>query len=336
MKTFMTAGAALLMSTTIAAAGGLDRSGQGIGIIFEEGDYAELSFGLVQPSVTSTVGPFTGAGTVAQNYTQIGMGFRTQINDQVALGLIIDQPFGASTEYPGGVPLAYVSSLGITALGQYQFNENFSAHGGIRVANVSGEIDLGTFANTYSSGSDVGFVVGGAYERPDIALRVAVTYSSAMTAELDGEAVASTLTAEMPQSVNLDFQSGVAADTLVFGSIRWANWSAITLTDSLAGPLYAPTEDSLSYNLGVGRRFSDNFAGSVSVGYEEAQGGTASALAPTDGYLSVQLGGAYTFDDGTEVSGGVRYISVGDATASTGVFNDNSALALGLKIGYSF
>jgi hypothetical protein len=37
MKTYKTAGAALLLTTTIATAGGIDRSGQFMGVIFEEG-----------------------------------------------------------------------------------------------------------------------------------------------------------------------------------------------------------------------------------------------------------------------------------------------------------
>ena len=28
----------------------------------------------------------------------------------------------------------------------------------------------------------------------------------------------------MPQSVNLDFQTGIAPDTLVYGLVRWVNW----------------------------------------------------------------------------------------------------------------
>ena len=45
MKKIFTIGAILLLTTTAATAGGLDRSGQGIGIIFEEGNAVELSFG---------------------------------------------------------------------------------------------------------------------------------------------------------------------------------------------------------------------------------------------------------------------------------------------------
>ena len=52
MKNLITAASILTLSATGALAGGLDRSGQGIGIIFEEGGFVELSYGNVSPSVT--------------------------------------------------------------------------------------------------------------------------------------------------------------------------------------------------------------------------------------------------------------------------------------------
>ena len=45
MKQALTVGAALLLTTSMAQAAGLDRSGQGIGVIFEDGNTVELSFG---------------------------------------------------------------------------------------------------------------------------------------------------------------------------------------------------------------------------------------------------------------------------------------------------
>jgi long-chain fatty acid transport protein len=45
MRNFLTVGAALMLTTTAATAGGMDRSGQSIGAIFEDGKYVELSYG---------------------------------------------------------------------------------------------------------------------------------------------------------------------------------------------------------------------------------------------------------------------------------------------------
>lgn len=339
-----------MLTTTAATAGGIDRSGQSVGAIYEDGRYVELSYGMVTPSVSGT---FThplagelGSGSVAPSYSSVGLAFKTDINDKVSLALIIDQPFGADVDYDtAGYPLtgtaAQVKTVAITAVGRYKFNENLSVHFGPRYLTASGDYTavvngVPQYASTYSSGNGAGYVAGMAYERKDIAMRVALTYSSAIDLELDG--TVGDLTATMPQSVNLEFQSGVAADTLVFGSVRWAEWSEGHITDTLAGELVSWDDDVMTYTLGVGRKFSDSFSGALSVGYEKALGGASSNLSPTDGYTSVSLGGTYTMGNGVELTGGVRYIMAGDATTETigASFEDNSAVAVGLKIAYTY
>ncbi len=359
MKTYMTAGAALLMTTTIAAAGGLDRSGQGITAIFEDGDYAELSFGSVTPSVSGTMNPLLGgapSGNIAPSYTQLGLAYKAQVNDQLSLGIIFDQPFGADVNYntAGYVlngALASVESSGLTALARYEVNPTFSVHGGLRyvsangVYQVPGVPDLDgpgpasatpAYASTYSAGTGTGFVAGAAYERDDIALRVALTYSSEIElSTLDG--TAGDLNTTLPESFNLDFQTGIAADTLLFGSIRHVGWNGFSLDDSLAGSILSYDADVTTYNIGVGRRLSDNLAASFSIGYEASTGEVTGNLGPTDGFISYQIGAAYTMDNGVEISGGVRYVDVGDAVTTIGSsFSDNSAVGVGLKVGYTF
>lgn len=357
MKTFLTAGAALLVTTSLATAGGLDRSGQGIGVIFEDGNYAELSYGSVTPSLTgvgiSTVGvPGTPTGNIAPSYSQIGMGLKMQVSDQLSFALIYDQPFGADVNYDTGSSYvltttnAQVESDGVTALVRYAINPSISVHGGLRYVQANGVYDVaalpafagGTpaYASTYSKGSGTGYVVGGAYERDDIALRVALTYSSEVELELDGSL--GDLSTTLPESVNLDFQTGIAADTLLFGSIRYVAWDGFSLDDTVAGSILSYDDDVITYNIGVGRRFSDAFSASFSIGYEASTGDPTGNLGPTDGYISYQIGGAYTLDSGVEISGGVRYVNIGDATTTGigGVFNDNDAIAVGLKVGYTF
>lgn len=357
MKNILTVGAALMLTTTAATAGGLDRSGQGIGAIFEDGTYVELSYGMVMPNVTGTFAGALDSGNIAPNYGSVGFAFKKDITDKVSLALIVDQPFGANVAYDTpGYPLsgttATVATTSITAVGRYKFNENLSVHFGPRYLRASGDYTLvlgGTprYTSNYANDTGTGYVAGVAYERKDIALRVGLTYSSAIDLELDGDGAGGLgdLAATMPQSVNLDFQSGVAADTLVFGSIRWAEWSEAVIKDAVFGPLVTYDEDVMTYTLGVGRKFSDSFSGAVSIGYEKAQGGIASNLAPTDGYTSLSVGGTYTMGNGIELTGGVRYIMPGDAdtfvpVSATAVlpaaFGDNSAIAIGLKVAYTY
>lgn len=342
MKLTLTSVAVLAMTTATAHAGGLDRSGQPVSALFEPGGYAELSYGFAMPSIDGVFMGVVPSGSVAPSYGSLGMAIKTDVNDRFSAALIVDQPFGAAVEYTtAGYPLngssAHVDTMGITALGRFKISEAFSVYAGPRIVSASGDYttNLGPYSSTYSSGSDLGYVVGAAFEKPEIALRVALSYSSATTFALDG--TVGDLNAEMPQSINLDVQSGIAANTLLFGSVRWADWDAASIVDTLAGPLVDYDQDSYTYTIGVGRKFSESFSGSVSLGYEAAQGGEASNLSPTDGYVSVGIGGKYTKGN-MEISAGVRYVALGDATTELlfSEFSDNAAIGAGVKVAFRF
>jgi long-subunit fatty acid transport protein len=281
------------------------------------------------------------SGDIAPTYGIAALSMKSDLSDKLSLGLLMDEPYGAHVSYEtAGYPLnttnAKVNSSSITLMGRYKITDGISAHAGLRSVSADGIYDpVGAYSSTYSKDNDMGYLVGVAYEKPEIALRVALTYASETEFALDG--TMGDLTARMPKSVNLDFQSGVAANTLVFGSVRWADWTAAHLTDSMAGVLADYTNDVLTYSLGVGRKFSDSFSGALTLGYEKGTGELASNLSPTDGYLSVGLGGTYTKDN-MKITAGVRYVDLGDATTETigSTFSGNSALALGLKVSFSF
>lgn len=347
MKYTLTTLTALALTTTSAYAGGLDRSGQSVAALFEAGGYAELSYGSVMPTVSGVFAGVASSGQVAPTYSVAGLAFKTDLNPKFSVAVIMDQPFGAAVEYTtAGYPLdgssAHVDTVGITALGRFKINDAFSVHAGVRHVTASGDYTVNAalappagYSSTYSSGSDIGYVVGAAFEKPEIALRVALTYSSATTFALDG--TVGDLNAEMPQSVNLEAQSGIAANTLLFGSIRWADWTEASIVDTLAGPLIDYDKDVFTYTLGVGRKFSDSFSGSISLGHEASQGGLASNLSPTDGQTSVGIGAKYT-SGSMEISAGVRYVWLGDATTETigSAFSDNSAIGAGVKVAFRF
>lgn len=373
MKNIITAVGALALTTTIAQAGGFERSGNPVGFMFETGNYAELSFGSVTPSVsgvaTVPVPPPAPPGTIANlpsgdvgvAYTQVGIAFKMDVNEKLSLGMSIDPSFGADIAYPlaSTYPIrgtnAELNGDTLSLIGKYKLNDKFSVLAGLRSVGVGGNVSIfnrGALAYqaTYKTARDVGYLVGVAFEKPEIALRVALTYQSATDHSLEttvfGGAVPAALypQVELPQSLTLDFQSGVAANTLVFGSIRWVDWTATELNSPLypLNPLVGYDNDSVTYNIGVGRKFNDNWSAAVSLGYEEAKGGIAQNLSPTDGYMSVGLGATYTRDN-MKITGGIRYVDIGDARAlevAPGVavskFANNSALGVGLKVGFSF
>jgi long-subunit fatty acid transport protein len=353
MKKILGATTALVVGTLSAQAGGIERATFNPAFLFENGNYFEVAFGSVSPSV-SGVALGVASGDMASSYNTISGSVKYQITDEFAIGVVVDQPVGVDVAYPGGTgyffstSTAEVNSLQVSVLGHYRFSPNFSAYGGMRAVRTDGMVDnvnLGggpIYDMSTSTETDYGYVVGVAYERPDIALRVALSYVSEVTHDFtasDSFGPGAGFATTLPQSVNLDFQTGVAADTLVFGSIRWRDWSEFTIAPrGGAIPLSTDNKDTVSYTLGVGRKFSDSFSGLASIGYEGAGGGAVGNLGPTDGYRSLTLAGIYTAPTGMKVTVGASYGWLGDATTSGigGRFTDNNFVGVGVRVGYSF
>jgi len=151
------------------------------------------------------------------------------------------------------------------------------------------------------------------------------------TAEFSG-AFLDTIDIVTPQSVNLEFQSGVNPKTLVFGSIRWVDWSEFDLTPANypLGSIVDYTDDRVTFNLGVGRKLSDTLSAAVSIGYERNLGGDPTPLAPTDGFFSLGAGLTYTMGN-TKISGGAKYIWLGDSAGAAGTYANNSAIGVGIN-----
>jgi len=334
------AAGALMAGTVAAQAGGFERGGNSVSVLFEKGRYAEFSLGYLAPEVSAELAP---TGDIAKDGFSFGAAYKMDINETTSLAVIIDQPWGADIQYPPvfGNGYANLRSTAVSVLGRYKFDDRLSVHGGLRYVVIDGRVNVptsGVGPRSFSQDADIGFVIGGAYEIPDIALRVALTYFSGTEHALPSTA-GTVGTINPPQSVNLDFQTGIAANTLLFGQIRWADWSEtqVNVPPAVApAPLISYDNDVITYTLGVGRKFSKTWSGAVSLGYEKPEGGFASLLAPTDGYKSIQIGATYTLDK-MEISGGIRYVDLGDAvTAALGPFRNSEAIGVGIKVGYNF
>lgn len=346
MKHYMTALGAFALSTGLAQAGGFDRSGQGIGFIFEKGNYAELSFGQVTPDVRTNPDIF---GNVAGAYTSASLAFKMDVNDKLSLGLMIDQPYGADIDYgmPYSPPASYnlsahLTSQAITGIARYKFNEAFSVHAGLSQVTVDGVLQLPprfpvNVPIVFDADSDTGYLVGVAFEKPEIAMRVALTYYSGTDHALTSVPALPGNTINPPQAVNLDFQTGIAKDTLLFGSVRWVGWTETAIIVGGA-PIVTYANDTIAYSLGIGRRFTENWSAALTVGYESGDGLIASRLSPTDGYASIGLGATYTKDN-MKISAGLRYVELGNATTEglpVNSWQGNSAVGIGVKIGFTF
>lgn len=270
----------------------------------------------------------------------------------------------------------------------FQPNKNFNFYAGPVYQTVKGNVQLrglgyggsetfGSYNADIKETGDLGWLAGAAYQIPDIALKASVTYrseidhSTQMNETFNAPSLFAGLNAvpskettiTTPQSVNLDLQSGIMADTVAFANIRWVNWKDFSIhpdkfTTASKNPavqastgkpefaLVAYTDDQWSVNAGVGRKVTDKWAGNVSVGWDSGAGNPVSTLGPTEGYWNLGVGVQYSPTPATFIAGGVKYFWLGDAKAQAGSqfdtpnyvaeFEDNNAIAYGLKLGYRF
>ena len=213
--------------------------------------------------------------------------------------------------------------------------------------------DFGTSMEFNASGNrvgDWGAILGVAYEIPDIALRVALSWQSEIehnfgTSEsipgLGIDVSGGETEVTMPQVVALDFQSGIAPGTLLYGQVKWTEWSKWEVRTpqydtATGGAVTGFDNDRTTWKLGVGRAFSDDLSGFAQVTYEAQNGDTVSRLAPRDGFVSLGIGGQYKMDNMT-LRGGIEYAWIGDAEDASGVkYEDNTALGIGVSLTVDF
>ena len=375
---------AILLSTlptSLVLAAGLDRSGQSISAFLQPGNYAEAGISVLDPTVKGKDLSGNSVSDMADDYYFANAAIKVQATEQISLGLIYDQPFGADATYQldgsnfssstlnEGTQVE-VKTQNLTALIGYQPTENWNFYAGPVWQTVEADISLRGQAyispkdpTKVLSGYDIkiheeeafGWLAGFAYQIPEIALKTSVTYRSEIKHKAKSVEthklmpmlnVESQLDAITPQSVNIDFQTGVAANTLAFANIRWAHWDQFAVTPKFLNAasgnnLIDYSDDQWSATVGVGRKFNSHWSGSASVGYDSGAGNPVTTLGPTEGYWSVGLGGQYSPAENYFIQAGVKYFWLGDATARTGTtnvgeFEDNYALGYGLKIGYRF
>ncbi len=361
-------------TATSAQAGGIERALLPLGVLFEEGSYAELSFSGALPDVSGTASSMFGgfdSGDMAVGYGNVAAAYKSDLTEELSLGVFFNEPYGANIGYPGGTnyyaqgATAELDTNSLTAILKYRFPSDVSVYGGLRYQTLSAEADLpyyglgtplGPVGYTADGDQDEawGYLVGVAYERPDIALRVGLTYSSEIEHELDvqedspifpfffGSSSINTSTqVTTPQSVTLDFQTGIAEDTLLFGAIRWVDWTEFEInplgySQLPYGALVDYEDDRWTYSIGVGRRLNEMWSVAGSIAYEPSTGSITGNLGPTDGFTAVGFGVTYE-QANVSVTTGIRYVWLGDAETPQGSdFEDNTAVGGAITIGYSF
>ena len=358
--------AAILLGSP-ALSGGWEASRLDSSMMYKDGSYAEVGTSSIDYDIKGTT-QASKTHKMAKDQTRITLGFKTQY-DNFDVGLTsymsgaiqMDGQSAHVTGCPGTpaacsvVPSADVEVDSLALLARYRINENMSVIGGVNRYDVSnGKVT--TLGGYYVvSGDEFAPIAGAAYENQEIALRVELL----MQLETDVPLTASSSTSPavattsitgakmaIPQTLTLNLQSGIAEDTLLFGSIHKTDWKSaqIVIPANAVGPVAATGSDfanSTAYSIGLGRKINDNLSVLGSYSMEDGSGATGtSPFTMTDGNQTLGLGARYTMDNMT-FSAGYSYAKVGDVkvTHSSGLtadYKDNKVTGFGLKLGFSF
>jgi long-subunit fatty acid transport protein len=296
-----------------------------------------------------------------KDYSAKTFAFKVQASPKVSIGF--------ADYLSGGIYLDYAnagdtSGTGITnanvdlsiksrmLVAKYQFDDFFSVFGGLKRSTVrpaTANVLAGPGGNLLiASASDNAMAFGMAFEKPEIALRVSLLFqektdfslpmtSSSGTALING-------TAGLPTSMTIRFQSGIAKDTLIYGSIHDTKWGKSQIyfdNGASTGTLTQKStyDNSTTYNLGVARKLNEDFGLSASYTYEAGTAPTGtSPLATTNGKTSLSLGGKYT-KGRASFSLGFSRVKVGDKELTgtfASKFTDNTTNVVAAKIGLNF
>lgn len=249
-------------------------------------------------------------------------------------------------------------------------NKNLQIYGGPAAQRLNGKVHLRGIAYQGAQGYDArmatdvatGWVAGIAYSKPEIALKAALTYRSEIEHETSisetfpaaGYVGSTDFSVTLPESYNLDFQTGLSAKHRLLGTakVRYVPWSDFTIDPPAYGTGTALTNNGVplsivSYNkdqwtveLGLGKQLTDKLAVSGTVGWDSGAGNPTGTLGPIEGYYSVGLGAKYNMTPNWSVAVGGKYLKFGDATADlpnkmiAGNFEDNDGYIVGVKLAY--
>lgn len=422
--------AASLGSIALSHAAGLERSGQSVQPLFEEGTYIGLSYVYADPNIEGTDAANNKIEDMLDDYSMPSVAVKVSPTPNTAVALVYDTPFGVDTTYKSGSMFnnalgtteTHTKTKSLTALGGGKVTNNIWLYGGIEYQKVDGFVTaaspVGAAAATKGvlSSPSVGLtleqykglsqvvasntatatqtaqynaitnnitqlarspklyslqfenddtfvpVVGLAFEKPEIALRAAVTYRGPARyniAGLEDLTLAASSASnvknfpgktefEFPQSVNFDFQTGLSKKHQLLGMVnaRWMNWKSFEIAPPLAfagsgEPLAEYSDDQYSVEVGLGKRFTPRFSAQISAGYDSGTGLPLTLLGPYNSTKNVGLGGKLKLTKQVSISAGGQYVwmeggDVMSGNQTVAKVDDGNGYAVGGKLEFNF
>lgn len=192
-----------------------------------------------------------------------------------------------------------------------------------------------------------GYRIGAAYEIKEYALRAELMYRSEVTQKTSGTFAPTALltglfyaatsgavtlpssnyayaTGALPQSIELNLQSGIAPGWLAFGSVKWTDWSVLDTLDYTIPVLGAYGnlsknffwKDGWTITGGVGHTFSDTVSGALSLTWDRGVGTGADIVTDT---WTVGVGAQIKGGPGVlRVGAGISYLTEGSQSTANG------------------
>lgn len=299
----------------------------------------------------------SGSADDTEGYWVPRIGFKAAIGDNVDCMADYSQPWGAHTN--PGVNWAganqnietKVESDNYAATCSYKFDMGpgqFRIIGGGFYQEVSGfkerlvqdpallppAFGLSGVGRLDLEGDGWGWRVGAAYEIPEYALRASLVYNSAVrlddiTGTIDlrdvipvlGTKYAVSGEADLPDSLELKLQSGIAPDWLAFGSVKWTDWSQLQVLNfcpATPTPLTPCTSLDLLYrdgwtiSGGIGHKFNEQWSGAVSLTWDR---GTSQGYGTQTDTWTLGTGVSYTPNQNVEfrLAGALGILTSGES-----------------------
>lgn len=342
-------------------------------------------------------------GDVANSFHFYNFALKVKLNEKINFGILYDQPFGANVTYPLKSNNSFseneISNEGTSVkvetqnlsflIGGSPFN-NFQLYGGPVYQEVKANISLRGNAHTdafngynanFKRNSEIGWLAGLSYQVPEIALKAALTYRSEIKYDIEvdenifempmGFLSENKAKLETPKSINIDFQTGITNNSLLYSNLRWVNWKKFETRPPQFGALSeiltsVVTDGNYTKGFKLDSYQKDQYSATVGLGYQlneklglfseasidSGTGNPTSSLGPINDSKAIGLGFKYNPAPNYFIAGGFKYYWFGDTTTQDGTyylpiegvksvaeqadFIGNSAISYALKIGFQF
>ncbi|WP_421592409.1 OmpP1/FadL family transporter [Shinella sp. M27] len=357
--------AALAAFASVAQAGGFARGEADTDILFDADDYAfRAGATYVSPrrEFETTGGVANNDGVYTEGYWIPSIAAKIGVSENFACALTYTQPFGAQANYGMDARMAAIAN-GNNPYGEKGFKTNeYGATCDVKFDAGKGKLHLlgGIFMQDFSytavneldtilpgstrhgtlrleDDSAIGYRLGAAYEITEYALRVSLMYRSKIKHEADEGSydvmdlgsifLPATGYGTLPQSLKLSAQTGVAEGWLVYGSVKWTDWSVLdALNYNIGGTDFRDAynwKDGWTVQAGVAHVFTEKLTGTVNLTWDSGVGTGADINTDTwtlGAGIQAKLGpGDLRF------GGGVSYLTSGSQSASKGASYDATA-----------